>query len=120
MTGRFPERHFERLEEVGSARRSSSSTRSGVSAVYSLSVAKEKLAVVPLAYDAPAAPRPRETISTEKTVLWLGQVILRKGIQYLLLQPGCFRRIANPCGSSLPGILDELRCSLLMHDQDPS
>ena len=47
-------------------------------------VPAEKIAVVPLAYEpgpiAPPAPKPPGTLH----VLWLGQVILRKGIQYLL------------------------------------
>jgi glycosyltransferase involved in cell wall biosynthesis len=44
----------------------------------------EKLRVVPLAYDAPVAVHHKKSTSSEKTILWLGQVVLRKGIQYLI------------------------------------
>jgi glycosyltransferase involved in cell wall biosynthesis len=47
-------------------------------------VPADKLRILPLAYDAPVAARPRDMASTEKTVLWVGQVVLRKGIQYLI------------------------------------
>lgn len=47
-------------------------------------VSREKLIVVPLALDAPRRkPRPELTHSAGLKVLWLGSVILRKGIQYL-------------------------------------
>jgi glycosyltransferase involved in cell wall biosynthesis len=48
-------------------------------------VAPDRIRVVPLAYEAPAPPAPRpEPTGRPLTVLWLGSVILRKGIQYLV------------------------------------
>jgi glycosyltransferase involved in cell wall biosynthesis len=47
-------------------------------------VPREKLRVLPLAYDTPARTDRAERSSHRKTILWLGQVVLRKGIQYLM------------------------------------
>lgn len=47
-------------------------------------VPAKKLRVLPLAYDAPVTVGRKEFTSPEKTILWLGQVVLRKGIQYLI------------------------------------
>lgn len=48
-------------------------------------VPREKLAVVPLAYEPPAAAAPRRDYAGRPLVaLWLGNVVLRKGIQYLI------------------------------------
>jgi len=46
-------------------------------------VPETKLRVVPLAYDAPMIPPKSPSPTTRLRILWLGQVILRKGIQYL-------------------------------------
>ncbi len=46
-------------------------------------VPSEKLAVVPLSYEAPTLPQGRPN-NPSLRVLFLGQVILRKGVQYLL------------------------------------
>lgn len=47
-------------------------------------VPRDKLAIVPLAYEPPAAPPRRQVHDRPLTVLWLGAVILRKGIAYLI------------------------------------
>ena len=49
-------------------------------------VPREKLHVVPLAYDPPPAPpaRPPRPAGEPLVALWLGTVVLRKGIQYLI------------------------------------
>lgn len=48
-------------------------------------VASEKLFVVPLAYEPPPVSAvPRDATGRPLVVLWLGSVILRKGIQYLI------------------------------------
>lgn len=49
-------------------------------------VPAEKIIVVPLAFEPPteAAPRPPRDFSGPLHVLWIGSVIIRKGIQYLL------------------------------------
>ena len=71
-------------------------------------VAREKLIVLPLAYEVPEMPSPPRTRpANEFRVLWLGQVILRKGIQYLLeaarllrssiVQVEFFIAVANKC-----------------------
>jgi glycosyltransferase involved in cell wall biosynthesis len=54
-------------------------------AIHSQGVPLEKLAVVPLAYEA-EAPLDHKTVSPPEKplqVLWLGQIVLRKGIPYL-------------------------------------
>jgi glycosyltransferase involved in cell wall biosynthesis len=68
-------------------------------------VPAEKLRVLPLAYDGPPLP-PTATRSRVRTILWLGQVVLRKGIQYLMaaarLLPAEHLRflVAGPIGIS--------------------
>ena len=53
-------------------------------ALVSQGVPAEKLVVVPLAYEPPHhSIQPRSRTERPLTVLWLGSVILRKGIQYL-------------------------------------
>ncbi|MCX6924887.1 MAG: glycosyltransferase family 4 protein [Verrucomicrobia bacterium] len=47
-------------------------------------VPESKLIIVPLAYEAPPNVRPQEVAHGQLTVLWLGGVSLRKGIQYLI------------------------------------
>jgi glycosyltransferase involved in cell wall biosynthesis len=82
----IPEAYFERLQAeweaaagviVNSAWSAEALVRQGV--------ARERIEVVPLAYeprDRLASPRPRH--EGPLRVLWLGSVILRKGIQYLV------------------------------------
>ncbi len=43
-----------------------------------------KIAVLPLAYEPPIAPAPRQHANRPLRILWLGSVSLRKGIQYLI------------------------------------
>jgi glycosyltransferase involved in cell wall biosynthesis len=85
MPGHIPDVYFERL--AAEWKRASivivNSEWSRRSLIQQ-SVPAEKLRVLPLAYDAPAAVGRKESTSTEKTILWLGQVVLRKGIQYLI------------------------------------
>ena len=49
-------------------------------------VPKDKMIVVPGAFDPPVTPPPPNSYSTDRPfrVLWLGNVVLRKGIQYLI------------------------------------
>jgi len=68
-------------------------------------VPRDKLHVVPLAYELPSlATAPRKATRQPLVVLWLGNVILRKGIQYLvqaarLLQDRAVRFVvAGPLG----------------------
>ncbi len=69
-------------------------------------VPAQKLRVLPLAYDPRVVVGRKESSSPEKTILWLGQVVLRKGIQYLmraakLLQTEPLRFVvAGPIGIS--------------------
>ena len=54
-------------------------------AIIEQGVPAEKVITVPLAYEAKAVPVARPTRDRDRmTVLWLGTVILRKGIPYLI------------------------------------
>jgi glycosyltransferase involved in cell wall biosynthesis len=96
MTGRVPEAYFERCaaewEAASAVLVYSPWTRD---AIVQQGVPAEKVFVVPLAYEAPAvAPASSDGSAAEvpriraagqpMTVLWLGTVILRKGIPYLI------------------------------------
>lgn len=84
--GRIPDEYYARLEaEWAAADTVVVNSDWSRDALIAQGVAAEKLAVVPLAYEPPpvAADGPRPARS-EFVVLWLGQVVLRKGIQYLL------------------------------------
>ena len=67
---------------------------------------RAKLRIIPLAYDAPRLPPSAHFQSPRLRVLWLGQVILRKGIQYfceaarLLLDEPVDFVVAGPIGIS--------------------
>jgi glycosyltransferase involved in cell wall biosynthesis len=86
MTGLTPEVYFERLAAEWSAV-SAILVNSEWSRECLIRQGAEagKIFVVPLAYEAPPAPpRPPRQGHGPLTVMWLGQVILRKGIQYLV------------------------------------
>lgn len=88
LTGSIPKAYFARLEEewrladvviVNSNWSKRALTANGVPS--------EKIVVVPLAYEPEAEPgreRSPRPPSRPLTVLWIGQVILRKGIPYLM------------------------------------
>lgn len=84
--GQIPEVYFGRLEaewkQASIVVVNSEWSRKGL---IEQGVPPKKLRVLPLAYEAPVTVRRREPAnSAVKTVLWLGQVVLRKGIQYLV------------------------------------
>lgn len=83
--GRVPDVYFDRLaaewKRASIVIVNSEWSRTGL---VQQGVPSEKLRVLPLAYDAPALPERRETRPDARTILWLGQVVLRKGIQYLM------------------------------------
>jgi len=85
MPGSIPEVYFERLaaewKRASIVIVNSEWSKSGLLAQ---GVPEEKLRILPLAYDPPVAVGRNESNSMEKTILWLGQVVLRKGIQYLI------------------------------------
>ena len=85
MTGRVPSFYYERLARewdlasivvVNSAWSKTALIQQGVPAA--------KIEIVPLAYELPAEPPRERRRAGPLKVLWLGSVILRKGIQYLL------------------------------------
>jgi glycosyltransferase involved in cell wall biosynthesis len=85
--GKVPEAYYARLnEEWRLADRVIVNSNWSRSALLKDGVAPEKIAVIPLCYepdpDAPAV-NPRDASPRPLTVLWLGQIILRKGIPYL-------------------------------------
>jgi glycosyltransferase involved in cell wall biosynthesis len=83
--GRIPDVYFDRL--AAEWKRASVvvvNSEWSRSALVQQGVPPEKLRVLPLAYDAPVLPELTETRSHVRTILWLGQVVLRKGIQYLM------------------------------------
>jgi hypothetical protein len=84
----IPEKYFRRREqEWALARRVVVNSEFCRQAIVKQGVPPEKLVVVPLCYE-PASrlslPKPRDPILGPLRVLWLGQVVLRKGIQYVL------------------------------------
>jgi glycosyltransferase involved in cell wall biosynthesis len=104
---RVPEDYFERLAaEWKSASLVVVNSEWSRKSLIEQGVPCEKLRILPLAYDAPVAASPRTFTSPERTVLWVGQVVLRKGIQYLIgaarkLQKERLRfLIAGPVGIS--------------------
>lgn len=84
--GRIPDEYFARLEsEWRAASRVVVNSEWSRAALIAQGVPEHKLVVLPLAYEPPndlAAHKRADTAPL--TVLWLGQVVLRKGIQYLL------------------------------------
>jgi glycosyltransferase involved in cell wall biosynthesis len=109
--GRIPDAYFDRLaaewKRASIVVVNSEWSRTGL---VQQGVPREKLRVLPLAYDAPALPGRTETSAHARTVLWLGQVVLRKGIQYLMaaarLLPAERLRfvIAGPIGISTQAV----------------
>jgi hypothetical protein len=85
LPGRIPDLYFDRLsaewKRASMIVVNSEWSRAGL---IDQGVPPEKLRILPLAYDAPVLPSGVETRSRVRTVLWLGQVVLRKGIQYLI------------------------------------
>lgn len=86
LPGRIPEEYYARLEaEWDAADRVIVNSEWSRNALIAQGVPCEKLVVIPLAYEPPWCQthcvRPP---SDRLTVLWLGQVNLRKGIQYLI------------------------------------
>jgi len=109
--GRIPDVYYDRLKEEWKRASivivNSEWSRAGL---IQQGVPPGKLRVLPLAYDAPALPARREASPGVKTILWVGQVILRKGIQYLVaaarLLPAERVRfvVAGPVGISLEAL----------------
>jgi glycosyltransferase involved in cell wall biosynthesis len=85
LPGRIPDAYFDRLsaewKRASMVVVNSEWSRAGL---IDQGVPPEKLRILPLAYDAPGLPNRVETRSRVRTVLWLGQVVVRKGIQYLI------------------------------------
>jgi glycosyltransferase involved in cell wall biosynthesis len=73
-------------------------------------VPPDKLRVLPLAYDAPETPGRPEAGLPVRTILWLGQVVLRKGIQYLIAAARLLSAkrlrfvVAGPIGISIEAV----------------
>jgi glycosyltransferase involved in cell wall biosynthesis len=109
IPGRIPEEYFRRLEaEWQLAHRVIVNSTWSQTALIRQGVPAEKIVVVPLCYEASPAKTRRRSVGAEPTitVLWIGQVNLRKGIQYLIeaaraLQHCAIRFIvAGPLGIS--------------------
>ena len=85
LPGRIPDEYYARLAaEWNAATTVVVNSEWSREALVAQGVPPEKVAVVPLAYDTPANNAPDRPAPNQRlTVLWLGQVILRKGIQYL-------------------------------------
>jgi glycosyltransferase involved in cell wall biosynthesis len=81
-----PDAYFDRLAaEWDAASGVVVNSRWAADALVRQGVAREKLHVVPLAYESRAVgASPRNPSGRPLVVLWLGNVILRKGIQYLI------------------------------------
>jgi glycosyltransferase involved in cell wall biosynthesis len=88
LPGRIPEDYYDRLtQEWKLANLVQVNSEWSKAALVQQGVPAGKIIVVPLAYEPDAAvPHGRLRSNAERplTVLWLGSVILRKGIQYLL------------------------------------
>jgi glycosyltransferase involved in cell wall biosynthesis len=83
-TGGIPEEYFERLKaEWAIATRVIVNSEWSRTALVEQGVPDGKIVVLPLAYEPPPLMRRARPAGASRTVLWLGQVILRKGIQYL-------------------------------------
>jgi glycosyltransferase involved in cell wall biosynthesis len=85
LPGRVPNVYFDRLTAEWKLASivivNSEWTRTGL---IQQGVPPDKLRVLPLAYDAPETPGRPEARGHVRTILWLGQVVLRKGIQHLI------------------------------------
>ncbi len=86
LPGRIPDAYFDRLsQEWQLADMVLVNSRWSREALIAQGVPAGKIIVVALAYEPPcAAPRPDTPAAGPLRVLWLGQVNLRKGIQYLI------------------------------------
>jgi glycosyltransferase involved in cell wall biosynthesis len=85
IPGRIPEAYYRRLEsEWQTARHVLVNSEWSRQALLQQGVSAEKIQIVPLCFDAPQSVVERPPPRRELTVLWLGQVNLRKGIQYLM------------------------------------
>lgn len=86
-TGRIPDVYWDRLRaEWAAADRVVVNSEWSRSALVREGVPERKLIVVPLAFEAPrgVVASPRERRRGTLRILWLGSVVLRKGIPYLL------------------------------------
>jgi glycosyltransferase involved in cell wall biosynthesis len=86
ITDRIPEAYYDRVAaEWHAAAFVLANSPWSKAALVRQGVPPEKLIVVPLAYEPPrVVSRPKQPTSGVLTVLWIGSVILRKGIQYLI------------------------------------
>lgn len=85
LSGRIPEAFHQRIsEEWEAASLVLVNSQWSRDALIGQGVPAEKMVVVPLAYEAQAQPRAPRVPGAPLRVLWLGNVILRKGIPYLL------------------------------------
>jgi glycosyltransferase involved in cell wall biosynthesis len=84
--GRVPDVYYRRLEqEWHAATRVMVNSNWSRQALIQQGVSEDKVVVIPLAYDPPRlTPCQRHSRDSGFVVLWLGNVILRKGIQYLI------------------------------------
>lgn len=86
LAGRIPEDYYERLEaEWREADRVVVNSQWTADALQVQGVPREKIVIVPQAYE-PAGPRPapRTVHHRRLTVLWVGSVLIRKGIPYFV------------------------------------
>jgi glycosyltransferase involved in cell wall biosynthesis len=109
LPGGIPDAYFHRLEqEWHLATRVVVNSDWSRNALIRQGVPPEKLAVIPLCYEPSMDRCPRRDVGSEAavTVLWLGLVILRKGIQYLMEAARVLRHqrvrfiVAGPIGIS--------------------
>ena len=84
LPGRIPDIYFEHLQaEWRTADHVVVNSEWSRQALITQKVPAEKIRILPLCYEA-ATTTPRPPRQGEKTILWLGQVLLRKGIPYLI------------------------------------
>ncbi len=87
LPGRAPQAYFDRLaQEWALADLVVANSSWSQRALVGLGVPEEKIAIIPLAYESDAPPQIPKPLNRDRplTVLWLGQVILRKGFPYLV------------------------------------
>jgi glycosyltransferase involved in cell wall biosynthesis len=106
LPGQIPDEYYARLEaEWNTATKVLVNSEWSKAALSACGVPEEKLTVMPLAYEiSKNATKIEQPRKGRPTFLWLGQVILRKGIQYLIeaarLVPGVRIIVAGPIGIS--------------------
>jgi glycosyltransferase involved in cell wall biosynthesis len=114
LPGRAPETYFDRLarewEMADLVVVNSAWSRRGL---VELGVAEGKIATVPLAFEAETGPPPARPARPDRplTVLWLGQVVLRKGFPYLVEAARRLARIRFVVAGPL-GITDQAIATL--------